>query len=186
MAPGWMTSARVYNTVVRPRWMQPDGFLLQYSRLKMWSGNWDTLHDSILVNLLGAGSMECVPPSLSVPFSLSLSHSLSLFLSVSYLFRLILPYLYPCCIPPIYLSISLPAYLSVCLSFSASASTSASTSAASRQVRVSRGSTPPSRRARLHCKHRLAKDFLRFAETSPGSDLDRQDGDDDWAQPHIF
>ena len=58
MAPGWMTSRRIYTQVVRPKWMDA---ALEYSHkgeLHLRNGHWDRFFDSMI------GERDCVFPEL--------------------------------------------------------------------------------------------------------------------------
>ena len=58
MAPGWMTSRRVYLQLVRPRWLDA---ALEYSHkaeLHLRNGHWDRFFDSLI------GQRDCVFPEL--------------------------------------------------------------------------------------------------------------------------
>ena len=58
MAPGWMTSRRVYNAVVRPTWFDLRGELLPWAKERMYNGNWDTYLD------FRVEGMECAFPTI--------------------------------------------------------------------------------------------------------------------------
>ena len=57
MAPGFMVSRPVYNTVIRPTWLHKNGDVLQRDVMKMPNGNWDTYLDARIRQL------ECIFPS---------------------------------------------------------------------------------------------------------------------------
>ena len=58
MAPGWMTSRRIYTQVVRPKWLDAQ---LEYSHkgeLHLRNGHWDRFFDSMI------GDKDCIFPEL--------------------------------------------------------------------------------------------------------------------------
>ena len=57
MAPGFMISREIYNTVIRPTWLQSNGDVMQREVMHMPNGNWDTYLDARIREL------ECVFPS---------------------------------------------------------------------------------------------------------------------------
>jgi hypothetical protein len=57
MAPGFMISRTVYNSVIRPTWMSSNGNVLQRDMMRMPNGNWDTYLDARI------REMECIFPS---------------------------------------------------------------------------------------------------------------------------
>ena len=54
MAPGWMTSRRIYTTVVRPKWMDASLEYSHKSELHLRNGHWDRFFDSLI------GDRDCV------------------------------------------------------------------------------------------------------------------------------
>jgi hypothetical protein len=57
MAPGFMVSRAIYNSVIRPTWLSPNGNVLQRDIMRMPNGNWDTYLDARIREL------ECIFPS---------------------------------------------------------------------------------------------------------------------------
>jgi hypothetical protein len=58
MAPGWMTSKSIYNSVIRPTWFDLHGELLPWARVRLYNGNWDTYLD------FRVEGMECIYPAI--------------------------------------------------------------------------------------------------------------------------
>jgi hypothetical protein len=54
MAPGFMTSRKIYNTVIRKTWLDLAGELMPWARKRLYNGNWDTYLDFRVQDL------ECV------------------------------------------------------------------------------------------------------------------------------
>lgn len=58
MAPGWMTSKKIYTDVIRPTWLDDQGNYKYIQRFKLKNGHWDRFWDARI------GSRECIFPEI--------------------------------------------------------------------------------------------------------------------------